>query len=278
MAYTKSVKTEGADIVYDVEGTGPVLLTIVGFGGNADTYDDLSNILSNQYTVVRYDRRCNARSTGDYDADLDVAQQARDAVAIIRDMNQKQVLLFANSGGAAIGMKLIEDFPELIAGAVLHEPAIMKVLPDADKWDEFVDFVYDTYKQHGPFAAMKEFSQSLVGFNPQEGSQTVGDKEGMIADSLEYFFAHEYAHISSDTPDLEKIKADNIPLVLIAGEDSKDAYYARTARVLAEKLDKPYFTVPGNHVSFKTEEKHEMVEALREVLNHKLLSQTLFED
>lgn len=32
----------------------------------------------------------------------------------------------------------------------------------------------------------------------------------MIADSLEFFFAHEYAHISSDTPDLQKIKSDNV--------------------------------------------------------------------
>ncbi|WP_242685733.1 alpha/beta fold hydrolase [Staphylococcus simiae] len=60
-----------------------VLLTIVGFGGDADTYADLASILSNQYTVVRYDRRCNSRSTGDYHADLDVAQQARDAVQLL---------------------------------------------------------------------------------------------------------------------------------------------------------------------------------------------------
>ncbi|MDD9331283.1 MAG: hypothetical protein PV340_01250, partial [Wolbachia sp.] len=99
----------------------------------------------------------------------------------------------------------------------------------------------------------------------------IDDKDGMIANSLEYFFAHEYAHISSETPDLEKIKKDNLPLVFMAGADSKDAYYARTARVLAEKLDKPYVTVPGNHVSFTTEKKYEMVEALRDVLNNTIL-------
>ena len=46
MSYTKSVVTEGAEIFYDVEGKGPILLTIVGFGGDADTYSDLSSILS----------------------------------------------------------------------------------------------------------------------------------------------------------------------------------------------------------------------------------------
>ncbi|MGJ5702907.1 alpha/beta fold hydrolase [Staphylococcus equorum] len=272
MSYTKSVVTEGAEIFYDVEGKGPILLTIVGFGGDADTYSDLSSILSDEYTVVRYDRRCNSRSTGDFNADLDVSQEARDALAIVRAMKIEKVLLFANSGGAAIGLKLIEDYPEVITGGFLHEPAIMKVLPDAEKWDEYVDFVYNTYKEKGPFAAMKEFSNSLVGFNPA-GSENdvIDDKDGMIANSLEYFFAHEYAHISSETPDLEKIKKDNLPLVFMAGADSKDAYYARTARVLAEKLDKPYVTVPGNHVSFTTEKKYEMVEALRDVLNNTIL-------
>lgn len=276
MAYTKSVINEGAEIFYDVEGEGPVLLTIVGFGGDAETYADLADILADQYTVVRYDRRCNSRSTGDCDQDLDVAQQARDAVAIIKDMGLNQVLLFANSGGGAIGLKLIEDYPEIISGAVLHEPSVMKVLPDADKWDDFIDSVDNIYKQQGPFAAMKAFSDSLVGFEPAANNNeehVVNDKDGMIAQSLEFFFAHEYSHISQDVPDIEKLRKDNVPLVLIAGADSKDAYYARTARVLAEKLDKPYVTVPGNHVSFKTEKKHEMVEALRDVLNHTLAEQ-----
>lgn len=47
--------------------------------------------------------------------------------------------------------------------------------------------------------------------------------------------------------------------------------------MLAEELDKPYITVPGNHVSFKTEKKHEMVQALREVLNNNLYSQIRLE-
>ncbi|WP_242685734.1 alpha/beta hydrolase [Staphylococcus simiae] len=184
-------------------------------------------------------------------------------------MNLDKVLLFANSGGAAIGLKLIEDYPELIEGAVLHEPAIMKVLPDADEWDKFINFVDHTYKEQGPFAAMKEFSRSLVGFNPGEDRQgVVGKEDGMIVELLEFFFAHEYSNISNETPDIEKLKADNIPMVFIAGADSKDAYYGRTARVLAEKLDQPYGTVPGNHVSFRSEKKHEMVEALRDVLNN----------
>lgn len=127
----------------------------MGFGGNTSTYDDLSSILSDEYTVVRYDRRCNARSTGDKTKGLDVAQQARDAVAIIHDLKQEQVLLFANSGGATIGLKIIEDYPNLIAGAVLHEPAIMKVLPDAQKWDDFVDSIYKIYEHQGPILAMK---------------------------------------------------------------------------------------------------------------------------
>ena len=48
MPRTGTVHTEGANIVYDYEGDGPLLLTIAGGGGDAMRYAPISSILSNQ--------------------------------------------------------------------------------------------------------------------------------------------------------------------------------------------------------------------------------------
>ena len=87
MSKTSTVETEGAGIVYDVEGEGPLLLLIAGGNGDASRYVPLSRLLADEYTVVRYDRRANLRSGGDTTADLDMAQMARDAAAVIRAMS-----------------------------------------------------------------------------------------------------------------------------------------------------------------------------------------------
>ena len=55
--------TEEANLVYDYEGTGPVLLAIAGGGGDGARYAAISAALADGYSVVRYDRRGRARST-----------------------------------------------------------------------------------------------------------------------------------------------------------------------------------------------------------------------
>jgi pimeloyl-ACP methyl ester carboxylesterase len=54
MTSTGTVYTEGANIVYDFEGDGPLLLTIAGGGGDANRYTPISHIIADEYTVVSF--------------------------------------------------------------------------------------------------------------------------------------------------------------------------------------------------------------------------------
>jgi len=62
--YSSSALSENAEIFYDVIGEGPYLIMVSGAGGNSARYEDVATQLSNHFTVVRYDRRCNSRSGG----------------------------------------------------------------------------------------------------------------------------------------------------------------------------------------------------------------------
>lgn len=246
--HTGSVHSEGADIVYDYQGTGPLLLMISGGGGDAERYALISAILAEEYTTVSYDRRGNSRSTGDATVDLDMAQQARDAVAVIRAMGRDDAYVFGNSGGANIALQLAADHPEIIRGLAAHEGPTLSLLPDADTWLAFINRVHGTFAAHGAAAAFKLFATELAGFDttPQQARVAAGE----MPPNGEFFMAREYLPIGSYIPDLETIRRNQVPMVTAAGRDSADAYYARTARLQAERLRCPYIDFPGNHLGF----------------------------
>lgn len=246
MKQTSSVKAEGAELVFDVQGSGTPIILIPGAGGDSSVYGLIAPMLSDQYTVITYDRRCNARSSGDVSVDMDMKQQARDAVAVLHAAGFKRGICFGNSGGANIALQVASDFPESVALLVAHEPPTINLLPDKTDIGAFVQSVYSASQTEGVGAAMAAFARSLVGFE-NTGAQTGSPDQ---AKSMTYFFNREYLNITFFVPDLAAIEAARIPVIMLAGEKSGEAFYVRTAQVIAERLKCPFVRVPGNHLAF----------------------------
>ncbi len=70
--------------------------------------------------------------------------------------------------------------------------------------------------------------------------------------------------IDADTDDFIGIR-NKVPIVTVAGRRSADAYYARTARLLAQRLGCLYVEFPGNHMAF-INDSEAFAAALRKVL------------
>jgi pimeloyl-ACP methyl ester carboxylesterase len=241
------VHTEGADIAYDCEGQGPLLLLIVGGNGDSRRYVALSALMANSYTVVRYDRRANFRSTGDTTVDMDLAQQARDAAALIRAMDAGPAYVFGNSAGANIAIKLTEDHPEVVKALIAHEPPITGILPDAGLHTAFMKNVHDTFVAQGAGPAMKKFLSSFVGMD--NTADAPADQGG----NMEHFMAHEFLSISRYVPDFNRLRRGGVPVMTAVGRASGDAFYVLTARAMAEQLGCPFVEMSGNHVAFASQ-------------------------
>ncbi|MFM0341863.1 alpha/beta fold hydrolase [Paraburkholderia fungorum] len=255
------VETEGAKIVFEKVGAGTPLLMITGAGGGADVYSRIAGVLGDSYEVITYDRRCVARSSGDVDAELDMAQQARDAVAVLRAAGHERAIVFGNSGGANIALQLAAGHAANVSLLVVHEPPFVRLLEDGGKTVEFVRQVHDIFLREGAGAAMRVFAGSLVGFDiPSERPRDLGqDKD------LPFFFRKEYLNLSLCDIALDRITASNVPVVALAGEKSGDAYYVRTTEMVAQRLGCPFVKVPGNHLAMKLEPEP-FAQALRKVL------------
>jgi pimeloyl-ACP methyl ester carboxylesterase len=161
----EKVITEGAEIYCERRGNGPLLLLITGGMGDAGFYYSAADILANEFTVLNYNRRCNSRSTGDRSIDMTVAQQARDAAAIIKAMGHDKAIIFGSSGGGIIGLELAAAKPEVINFLIVHEPPVIELLPaaDADKYRSFHHDIYLKYLREGWKAALPDFTATLIG-------------------------------------------------------------------------------------------------------------------
>lgn len=260
MVETAYITIDGADIYYDYEGKGPLLLLISGGQGDGGRYSQVSEILADEYKVVRYDRRCSSRSSGDRQAPLKMTQQASDAATIIHHLNETSAFVFGNSGGANIGLSLLENHPEVVRGIVVHEPPLVDLLPDAKKWQTFNDELLEIFADQGTIPAVKKFWSTFKGVPNRPGNQPPNHQ------NLEYLISKVIPGISSYSPDIEKLKATDCPIVAVAGEASDDAYYARATRILAERLGCAYKAFSGHHFSVETDPAV-FAKDLREVLN-----------
>jgi pimeloyl-ACP methyl ester carboxylesterase len=240
------VSTEAADLVYDVTGRGPTLLMIAGAGGTGSIYRKSAELLGDSYTVVTYDRRANGQSSGDPTTMLDMAQQARDAASVITSTGADSAIVFGNSGGANIALKLTEDHPSIVEGLAVHEPPVVSILPDADVWATFINEVDSTRRRKGVRRAEWRFVRSGVGVNPLKLLLARGSGRP----NLEFFLEREFVPISTYAPNIDDLRHADVPIIALAGRGSRDAYYARTARVLADQVPCRYATVSGNHFAF----------------------------
>ncbi len=128
------VKANGIDIAYEIEGTGPPLLLVMGLGGQlTDWPAEMVERLAEHFTVVRFDNRDIGLSTHlaaapptrlDFfkaivrpawvDAPYDLSVMADDAAALLDALNLDQVHVAGMSMGGMIAQTLAIDHPAKI--------------------------------------------------------------------------------------------------------------------------------------------------------------------
>src|SRR5437870_4353651 len=118
-----SIAVHGTDIYYELQGSGPPLLWISGATGDAGHFERVADLLSDEFTVVTYDRRGNSRSSAPAGWEsTSTDEQADDAAALLRGLALDPAAVFGNSYGAIIALDLLIRHPEAVRGAILHEP------------------------------------------------------------------------------------------------------------------------------------------------------------
>lgn len=259
------VTAAGAELYVEQRGDGPPLLMIAGGGGDAGFFSPVGDLLSDSYRVIAYDRRGNSRSSA-RGGQMEVAQEADDALAVLQALDASPALVFGTSGGAIVGLDLAARHPDAVRGLVAHEPPVVEILPDADVWRAHFAAVDALYREQGVEPAEALF-QSEVGFAETFAPRPEAAEalERIHRNFVEMFYDEELLPFTRFVPDVERIRANGTDVVMGLGDASKGRYYGRTPVLLAEQLGCPLVAFPGHHVAY-LEEPEAFVAALRSAL------------
>src|SRR5262245_14901587 len=158
------VTTEGDDLYFEVRGQGQPLLMVPGGGGDGHSFAAIAQRLSEGFKVIMYDRRAGGRSTMNHPDHFDIAQQSRDAIAVLQAVGGTSAFVLGNSSGAVIAVDIAPTYPTSVIAMVAHEPPLARVHPDLVKWQSFFQNVDSLWRRFGPGIAMLKFSFG-IGFD-----------------------------------------------------------------------------------------------------------------
>ncbi len=241
----------GAQLAYEVEGSGPLLILIPGAAGVGEVFRPLAHVLSGQYQVVTYDRRGFSQShlDGPQDYEHRLSTDADDVRRLIEHLTDQPATVFGNSSGALVALEVLTRFPERVQTVVAHEPPTVKLLPDVAKWLAFFDGIYDTYRTVGIPQAMHQFGSLVLGSADLQVLERAR-REHPNESNTRYWLEHELRQYPRAELDLAALAAHARQLVLVGGRDAHDQMTYQPGKVLAQQLRLALIDVPGGHLGF----------------------------
>jgi pimeloyl-ACP methyl ester carboxylesterase len=265
-----TLKVPGANLYYEVRGSGPALLLICGGVYDAAGYAGLAQQLAGRYTVVTYDRRGNSRSPLDGPPEhqrIEVhGDDAHRVLAAAGVTGGEPAHVFGNSSGAMIGLELAARHPEQVRTLVAHEPPLFELLSDRDHWRTVIQGVEDAFREEGPGPAMQVLAALEMGGGGQEDGrgrvpggeqapQGEPDPETMemmarMEKNMEFFIGYEVPPFNKYVPDIAALQASSAQVVMAVGEASKGEPPYRAAFAVAERLGTQPVVFPGDHGGF----------------------------
>jgi len=254
---THVLDTGGAAITYDVSGEGRPLM-MIGQPMDASGFTALRAQFPDR-KVITYDPRGIGRSTrSDGRTDNTPEQQAADVHAVIQAVGGP-VDLFASSGGAVTALELVATYPDDVTTLVAHEPPMIDVLPDAEAARRARDGFMEAYQAKGWGAGMAAFMQmssyqgaytdeyfALPAPDPAQfglPSEDDGKRDDPLLGTASLAITDYY-------PKLDALKSAPTRVVIAVGEETGDAFTARTAIHTAKLLGQEAVVFPSHHGGF----------------------------
>jgi pimeloyl-ACP methyl ester carboxylesterase len=257
-------EVNGANLYNEVRGSGPPVLFIAGATGDGGHFQRVAELLSDEFTVVTYDRRANSRSPRpDGWESTSIEEQSEDAARLIEALGIAPVAIFGNSAGAIIGLDLVIRHPDLVRGAILHEPPMTAGMSNPEETTAAIQQVVEAGMQRGgPRGGVEAFVRFVAGDQNFENLDAQL-RERMLGNG-ETFFGTEFEVIPSYRPDEATLAVVKVPVRVMVGPDSAP-FFGEAARWLADRLNVELERLPGAHTPY-FDRPNEMTETIRPLL------------
>ncbi len=267
----ENLKVPGADLYYEVRGSGPVMLLMPGGPADATAFRTIAGQLATHYTVVSYDPRGLSRSKleGPLDEERIVEVFADDVHRLLAAVTSEKADVFASSGGAVIALELAAHHPEQLRTVVSHEPPSPTLMPDPAHVRATMEEVTAAYRTRGIGPAVQIFSDLIRSGPPPapEGEPTpeMLENQARMKGNMDLFFGPYVLAIARYEPDYSALKSASCRIVAAVGAESRGELAHDGGLALAERLGTQPVVFPGAHGGFESHSA-EFAVKLRQVL------------
>jgi pimeloyl-ACP methyl ester carboxylesterase len=252
-----------SDLHHELRGSGPAVLFISGASGDAGHFARAAERLADEFTTVAYDRRGCSRSArlgaGEM---MQIAAQADDTAALIEQLGLTPVIVFGTSGGGDIALELLARHPQLVRGAIVHEPALIALAGEPEEGDHELQPIFELAAVD-PRRAMEAF----IRLNTSDATFEALDpqlRERML-DSGAHLFSNELAAFAGYVPDAERIGANRVPMRMLVSRDGAPQLVRATER-FADQLGLAVQPISGSHAPY-LQQPEAFAEELRPILH-----------
>ncbi len=247
------VKVNGAELYYEVRGTGPAVLLIHGTNLDSGCYEDLAGILAREFTVVTYDRRGYSRSPRPHAWEsTSIQEQADDAGALLSAIGVGPAAVFGSSSAGPIALEVALRHPDRVRRVIAHEPALFTVLPQAFVQEAFAaltPLIEQAVAAGGPAAGQQALLGALAGVGGFVSLGRAEVRERWLTNA-ELVFQMEFPNmLLGYRPDESAIAATRVPVQAMRAEESLPINIA-AAQWLASKTGASLLECPGTHLAY----------------------------
>lgn len=215
-----TVQAPGAELEYAEHGAGQAVLLIHGIGGDrlalAPLAAEIAATAAGARAIVYSRRGYHGSSAPEPYAGTTVAEQAQDAVAVLRALDAAPALVVGEDFGALVAIDLLLRHGDLVSGAVLADVPLFALVPSAAReLSEEQEALREAVAEGGPVAAVER----------RLGGRVQGDDLERAKAAHAAFFA-DLAGLSSLPVTRAGLRAIEQQVVVVTGAGSSPATVA----------------------------------------------------
>jgi pimeloyl-ACP methyl ester carboxylesterase len=244
---------------------------VPGGSGHAGVLERLvTHLAADHHVVAMSSRVASAPHSSAVDEEQSPKAQAEDTLALIEKVFDRPPAVFAFSAGAITALHLLARHPGHVRLAVVHEPPVIGLLPDAADQRNALEAVRAAARTGGPAAAAQlmtvamtapgadvapvrlrhpgDWLDGYAGTQPEPPTPELLELFSRTAGLQPLFLEHILVPFTTSDLDLAVLGAVSTRIIPVAGIDSRGQLPYRAVAALATKLGLPLTELPGGHL------------------------------
>jgi pimeloyl-ACP methyl ester carboxylesterase len=260
------LSANATELHFELRGTGPPLLLIMGATGYGGVFDRFAELLADDFTIVTSDRRGNGRSPRPSGwRSTSTEEHADDAAALLSGLGVALAAIFGTSSGALFALAALIRHPRSVRGAVLHETSwIIEEREQHVCGTRCARSSTMACKRAGPPQPLERFVRFVAG-DANWQRLDPGVRKGMLA-SADTYFGVESGAFDSDLPAHGTLASIKTPIGTLASAGSH-LFFTEAANRLARGLGVEVTRTRGTHFSY-LDHPDELAESVKLFLGH----------